>query len=154
MLLNLPLTKTTPYLSIAIAMLAGVLIITACSTSSQPQQQEEITENSALPVRDFIFGDEQPFPQCHASTLLRSTDGQFLVAWFGGTEEKDDDVGIWLSRGRPDQWSKPQAIAKLRDDPHWNPVLFQSPAQSINLFFKVGNEIDHWETWVNTSTNG
>ncbi len=122
-------------------------------------QEERTTRSSqytspTLPVKDFIFGDERPFPQCHASTLLRRSDGQFLVAWFGGTEEKDDDVGIWLSTGRPSQWSPPQEIAKIRHDPHWNPVLFQAPDSTIYLYFKVGKQIDHWETWVKTSTDG
>nr|WKN35180.1 exo-alpha-sialidase [Tunicatimonas sp. TK19036] len=132
-------------------------ILNACSSPSQPDQGNETVlaeSETELPVRDFIFGDEQPFPQCHASTLLRNTNGQFLVAWFGGTEEKDDDVGIWLSRGRPDHWSTPEEVAKLRDEPHWNPVLFQAPDETIYLYFKVGKEIDHWETWVQTSTDG
>lgn len=105
-------------------------------------------------MKDFIFGDERPFPQCHASTVLRRPDGEFLVAWFGGTEEKDDDVGIWLATGHPRQWSAPQEIAKIRHDPHWNPVLFQAPDGTIYLYFKVGKQIDHWETWVKTSTDG
>ena len=107
-----------------------------------------------LPVKDFIFGDDQPFPQCHASTVLRRPDGHFLVAWFGGTKEKDDDVGIWLSQGKPQQWSPPREVAKIRQDPHWNPVLFQAPDHTVYLYFKVGKQIDHWETWVMTSTDG
>ncbi|MEM9830496.1 MAG: sialidase family protein [Bacteroidota bacterium] len=154
MQLTLPLTKITLYFSEAVTTLLVVLLFAACSTASQPQQEEEITKRSALPIKDFVFGDEQSFPQCHASTLLRQPNGQFLVAWFGGTEEKNDDVGIWLSRGRPDQWTTPVEIAKLREDPHWNPVLFQAPDETIYLYFKVGKEIDHWETWVKTSTDG
>lgn len=34
--------------------------------------------------------DDRPFPQCHASTFVSNDDGSFVVAWFGGTEEKDD----------------------------------------------------------------
>lgn len=131
------------------------LFMWACAS----QQTDQTLENSAashtaLPVKDFIFGDDRPFPQCHASTLLRLKDGQFLVAWFGGTKEKDDDVGIWLSKGRPGQWTDPVEIAKLRNDPHWNPVLFQSPDGKVYLFFKVGKVIDQWETWLKTSTDG
>ncbi|MEM8966317.1 MAG: sialidase family protein [Bacteroidota bacterium] len=154
MQLNLLLTRITFCFLWAVAALAGAFLPIACSTSSQPQQEEVITEKSSLPVKDFIFGDEQPFPQCHASTLLRRSDGKFLVAWFGGTEEKDNDVGIWLSVGRSNQWTKPKEIAKLREDPHWNPVLFQAPDETIYLYFKVGKEIDHWETWVKTSIDG
>ncbi|MGK7396090.1 MAG: sialidase family protein [Candidatus Cyclobacteriaceae bacterium M3_2C_046] len=99
----------------------------------------------------FIFGDDKPFPQCHASSLLRLDDGTFMVAWFGGTREKHDDVGIWLSRGNPGDWSDPEEIAKIRPDAHWNPVLFQAPDQIIYLFFKVGKTIEKWETWYKTS---
>ncbi|MGB3589158.1 MAG: sialidase family protein [Tunicatimonas sp.] len=152
MLPNL-LIRVSHFLS-AIAILC-VLSLAACSTSSQPKEAKElIAEEAILPVKDFIFGDEQPFPQCHASTVLRRSDGQFLVAWFGGTEEKDDDVGVWLAIGRPDQWTKPKEVAKIREDPHWNPVLFQAPDETIYLYFKVGKEIDHWETWVITSADG
>lgn len=136
------------------------LIFGACSS---PQQQEEGAEQTNttqasteqdLPVSDFTFGDDQPFPQCHASTLVRLDNGQFLVAWFGGKHEKNDDVGIWLSKGRPGNWSVPQEVAKIREDPHWNPVLFQAEDGEVLLFFKVGKEIDYWETWLKTSTDG
>ena len=120
----------------------------------RPQAAQSSQSTNSLPTKDFIFGDEQPFPQCHASTVLRCHDGKFLVSWFGGTREKDDDVGIWLSAGQPQQWSPPQEVAKIRHDPHWNPVLFQAPDSTIYLYFKVGKQIDHWETWVKTSSDG
>ncbi len=69
------------------------------------------------------LGRGHPFAQCH-----RTNDGQFLVAWFGGTHEKHNDVGIWLSKGTPQYWSAPVEVAKLREDPHWNPVLFTAPS--------------------------
>lgn len=131
------------------------LFLWVCTSSQPDTVGENKTESQAsLPVKDFIFGDDRPFPQCHASTLLRLDDGQFLVAWFGGTEEKDDDVGIWLSKGRPGNWSDPVEVAKIRNDPHWNPVLFQSPEGEAYLFFKVGKVIDQWETWLKTSQDG
>lgn len=100
----------------------------------------------------FVFGDERQFGQAHASTILRTKDHQYLVAWFGGTHEKHDDVGIWLSKGKPGNWSAPIEVAKIRDDAHWNPVLFRTPDEII-LFFKVGKTIDLWETWVMTSVD-
>lgn len=131
------------------------LFLWVCTSSQPDTVGENKTESQAsLPIKDFIFGDDRPFPQCHASTLLRLDDGQFLVAWFGGTEEKDDDVGIWLSKGRPGNWSDPVEVAKIRNDPHWNPVLFQSPEGEAYLFFKVGKVIDQWETWLKTSQDG
>ena len=102
-------------------------------------------------VKDFVFGDKRDFAQCHASTLVRLPDGQFLVAWFGGTEEKNSDVGIWISKGRPGKWNAPVEVAKIREDAHWNPVLQRAANGKIYLYFKVGTEIPYWETWVKTS---
>ena len=112
-------------------------------------------ENSgALIARDFIFDDDRPFRECHASTLIRLDNGDFLTAWFGGTREKDPDVGIWLSKGKPGRWSVPQQVAKIRDDAHWNPVLFCNEKGAVYLYFKVGKEIPSWETWVTVSPDG
>ena len=110
--------------------------------------------SEALVARDFIFGDDRPFKECHASTLIRLDDGDFLVAWFGGTQEKNPDVGIWLSKGKPHEWSVPQQVAKVRDDAHWNPVLFCDGKGTVYLYFKVGKEIPSWETWVTASQDG
>ncbi len=108
----------------------------------------------ALAHRDFVFGDDRPFKECHASTLIHLNDGNFLVSWFGGTRESHDDVGIWLSKGKPGNWSKPRQVAKIRNDAHWNPVLFQDAKGKIYLYFKVAKKIPVWETWVITSTDG
>ncbi len=104
---------------------------------------------------DFVFGDDRPFAQCHASTLVEAEGGTILCAWFGGTEEKDDDVGIWLSRFVDSAWTPPVEVAKVNETPHWNPVLFRDPARGTYLFFKVGREIPFWETnWMETKDNG
>jgi predicted neuraminidase len=105
----------------------------------------------ALVARDFVFADDRSFKECHASTLLRLNDDSYLVAWFGGTREKDPDVGIWLSKGNADNWSVPRQVAKIRNDAHWNPVLFGDETGTVYLFFKVGKEIPIWETWVTIS---
>jgi predicted neuraminidase len=101
----------------------------------------------------FVFEPGQSFAQCHASTVLHTRNGNFLVAWFGGTHEKHDDVGIWLSKGKPGNWSAPVEIVKIREDAHWNPVLFRGKDGNIILYFKVGKTIDHWETWYKLSSD-
>jgi predicted neuraminidase len=117
------------------------------------EEKVEVKDTILTIKSDYIFGDERAFAQCHASTLLRTKDHRYLVAWFGGTHEKHDDVGIWLSRGNPGSWSAPVEVAKLREDPHWNPVLFRAPSGEIILYFKVGRTIDLWETWMMTSAD-
>jgi predicted neuraminidase len=113
---------------------------------SAPQQ--------AVGSKEFVFGDHPGFAQCHASTVLHLKNGQFLVAWFGGTKEKHDDVGIWLARRISTGWEAPRQVAKIRYEPHWNPVLFQAPSGKIFLYFKVGKEIEQWESWAITSVDG
>jgi len=141
----------------SVSLLTMIFAITfACNPSKEKQTEEETTTpamETQLPKKDFVFGDDRPFPQCHASTVANLPDGQFLVSWFGGTREKDDDVGIWIVKGKPGNWSDPLEIAKIREDPHWNPVLFRSSEGKIFLYFKVGKTIDEWETWVKTSTD-
>ena len=126
-------------------------VLTACDSKRTTADEKQKKDTVVVVAKDYVFGEDRPFAQCHASTVLRKKDGQFLVAWFGGTHEKHDDVGIWLSNGKPGNWSKPEEVAKIREDAHWNPVLFQDPSGKIILFFKVGKTIDYWETWYQTS---
>jgi len=105
-------------------------------------------------VHEHIFQDDRPFQSCHASTLVQLSNNRFLAAWFGGTHEKHPDVGIWSAERREGRWSPPRFLAKVRQSPHWNPVLFADPAGRVHLFFKVGDEIPQWETWVMTSEDG
>src|SRR6266496_3624614 len=45
---------------------------------------------------EFIY-ETAPFPSCHASTIAETKAG-LIAAWFGGTAERNPDVGIWVSR--------------------------------------------------------
>jgi predicted neuraminidase len=128
-----------------------VIIVFLCSIATVCSAQRKA---ETIGKRDFIFTDERPFRECHASTLIPLEDGNYLVAWFGGTKEKDPDVGIWLSKGKPGKWSTPLQVAKIRNDAHWNPVLFNDGKGNIFLYFKVGKEIPSWETWVIASKDG
>ncbi len=104
---------------------------------------------------NFVFGKERPFAQCHASTVVQTADGTLLAAWFGGTEEKNPDVSIWLSRFVNGAWSAPVRAARVHECAHWNPVLFTDAEGATHLFFKVGPEIPYWQTyWMTTQDNG
>lgn len=97
---------------------------------------------------EFIFKTEEvPFQSCHASTIAQTNSG-LLAAWFGGTAEKNPDVGIWLSRYENGKWSKPQEVANgiqynTKRYPCWNPVLYNN-GKEILLFFKVGPSPSEW----------
>ena len=98
---------------------------------------------------EFIY-NKASFPQCHASTLVETPRG-LVAAWFGGTREKDPDVGIWSSYHDGAGWSSPKEWANgIQHDglrhPCWNPALVQPPGDAPTmLFFKVGpNPSDWW----------
>ena len=54
---------------------------------------------------EFVF-ESAPFASCHASTIVETRSG-LVAAWFGGTREGADDVGIWLSRRVSGKWTLP-----------------------------------------------
>lgn len=136
-----------------IAIVAMGSLVCSCAKKKEVDTTTAKVEEPALEVLStgFVTGEDEPFAQCHASTIVRTGDGEFLVSWFAGTHEKHDDVGIWISKGVPGHWSVPTEIVKVRNDAHWNPVLFRTPRGRIILFFKVGKVIDEWETWFMVS---
>jgi predicted neuraminidase len=113
-------------------------------------------ESPAVLVREFIY-ETAPFPSCHASTI-ESTPKGLVAAWFGGTDEGNDDVGIWVSRHDGKAWSAPVEVAngvesKTKRYPCWNPVLYQSPGGPLLLFYKVGPNPRAWWGMVIRSTD-
>jgi len=106
---------------------------------------------------EFIF-ERAPFPSSHASTIVETRDG-LVAAWFGGTRERDPDVGIWVSRHSASGWTTPAEVANgVQADgtrhPCWNPVLFQPSNGPLVLFYKVGPSPREWWGEVRTSGDG
>jgi predicted neuraminidase len=106
---------------------------------------------------EFIF-ETAPFRECHASTIAESKDG-LVVAWFGGTAERNPDVGIWLSRYENGKWTTPREVANGVQSPEnrgpcWNPVLFQPKSGPLMLFYKVGPSPRRWWGLLTTSDDG
>jgi predicted neuraminidase len=106
----------------------------------------------------FIF-ETAPFPECHASTIAETKAG-LVAAWFGGTRERNPDVGIWLSRHVGDRWTPPVEVANgvgssTNRYPCWNPVLFQPKAGPLLLFYKVGpSPSTWWGMWMTSDDSG
>ena len=115
---------------------------------ARPAKANPAPRFPGLVSEDFVF-TKATFPQCHASTLCETSRG-LVVAWFGGTEEKAKDVGIWVSYHDGSGWSSPREWAngvQHRDHRHpcWNPVLYQPPGDGPTLlFFKVGPNPKEW----------
>jgi predicted neuraminidase len=114
-------------------------------------------QSSAIVTTEFIY-ESAPFPSCHASTIVETERG-LVAAWFGGTAERNPDVGIWVSRRESGQWTTPVEVANgvqtptLRH-PTWNPVLFQPRSGPLMLFYKVGPSPSTWWGMVMTSADG
>lgn len=107
---------------------------------------------------EFIY-ETAPFPSCHASTIAEPTGGGLVTAWFGGTAEKNPDVGIWVARLDGGQWTAPVEVANgVQPDgkrhPTWNPVLFQPKTGPLLLFYKVGPSPQTWWGELRSSADG
>ena len=112
-------------------------------------------------VTSELIYEKAPFSSCHASTIVESNKG-LVAAWFGGTDEGNKDVGIWVSRKENGKWSAPEEVADGvqapgKRHPCWNPVLFQ-PKHPIGspllLFFKVGPSPRSWWGELVSSKDG
>ncbi len=115
------------------------------------------TVQPGLLKTEFIY-ETAPFPSCHASTIEKTKDG-LIASWFGGTAEKNPDVGIWVSRSEGGKWTTPVEVANgVQPDgtrqPSWNPVLFQPKTGPLMLFYKVGPDPQLWWGEVRTSEDG
>lgn len=125
--------------------LGSVLAIALVASLEQPVVKAE-----------FVF-EQAPFPSAHASTIVE-TPGGLVAAWFGGTQEKNPDVGIWLSRFDGSMWSEPVEVANGvqpngKRYPCWNPVLFQPSNGPLLLFYKVGPSPSEWWALVRMSAD-
>jgi predicted neuraminidase len=103
---------------------------------------------------EFLF-DSVSFPSVHASTIVETRRG-LAAAWFGGSREGADDVGIWVSRRVDDEWTPPVEVAAGTQTtgarhPCWNPVLFRMSDGALALFYKVGPSPQSWWGMLRTS---
>lgn len=112
---------------------------------------------SAVLHSEFL-NEKATYPECHASTLVELAPGTLGAAWFGGTKERNPDVGIWFSRQENGRWQKAVEVANGVQPnaprlPTWNPVLFQPPGAPLMLFYKVGPSPSKWWGMVISSTD-
>jgi predicted neuraminidase len=143
--------------------------LTIQSTPNGDREECRLDLESAGIERCFVLGNERPFAQCHASTLVETRDGRIVVAFFAGTYEGHSDVAIWTAEtktaggsGRT-TFGPPGRAVKVADVAHWNPVLYRLDPNAgagdeagdvIALQFKVGARIRTWQTWLARSHDG
>lgn len=131
-----------------------LLCITAADAADLAQQPGWISA-------EFLY-ETAPFPSCHASTIVETPSG-LVAAFFGGTDEKNPDVGIWVTRHIDGEWTAPVEVANgvqyLKTDgapqrqPCWNPVLFQEPDGQLLLFYKCGPDPEKWWGMLTNSSD-
>lgn len=105
----------------------------------------------------FIY-ESAPFPSCHASTIAETKSG-LVASWFGGSDEGEPDVSIWIARHDGRSWGAPVQVADGvqaggKRWPCWNPVLFQAPGGPLFLYYKVGPRPSSWWGMVIQSLDG
>ena len=93
--------------------------------------------------------DKMPTDMAHSSTIIETSNGTLLVAWFGGKGEHDPSCQIWASRYTYGAWTEPAVIATNESTlgevkPAWNPVLFNFKNGKIILFYKLGDRPYYW----------
>ena len=132
-----------------IILMSAMLILGSCGNRPSKKTGEKTGKHPAIVTEEFIYEiEDAPTPQCHASTIEESN-GVVVASWFGGTEEKNKDVEIWVSRKVNGKWSKPVAVANgVQKDgtryPTWNPVLFKPKDGPLYNFYKIGPDPRTW----------
>ena len=79
--------------------LASTLIVAALLTGLGP-----VADDPAIVLQEFIY-ERGPYPSVHASTIVETSSGDLVAAWFGGQRERSPDVGIWVSRKEKGGWT-------------------------------------------------
>ena len=110
-------------------------------------------------LRAEFINEHASYPSCHASTIVETSKNELVAAWFGGTAERNPDVGIWVARQENGHWLPGVEVANGVQPsgprlPTWNPVLFQPRAGPLVLFYKVGPSPSTWWGMVTTSGDG
>jgi len=147
-----------------ILILSLFVFIASCGNKSKKTEDKLIDNKKkseiAIVTEEFIYEiADAKTPQCHASTIEESN-GVLVASWFGGTAEKNKDVGIWLSRKLDGKWSVPKELVNgVQEDgsryPCWNPVLFKAKNKPLMLFYKVGpNPREWWGMYISSEDGG
>jgi predicted neuraminidase len=129
-------------------LLSLAMTLFACGLFGSLTPITQAADKPGVLVHEFLY-EKAPFPSCHASTIAQTPKG-LVTAFFGGSDEGNDDVGIWVCRRDGSTWSAPVEVANGVEStdkryPCWNPVLYQAPDGPLLLFYKVGpNPIEWW----------
>ena len=137
------------------------VLLPSHSVDAAPRRtlREDLQYQAGIVASEFLY-EKASFPQCHAASI-EETDRGLIAAFFGGTAEKNPDVGIWVCRKDRDMasWTAPFEVANgvqhatLRY-PTWNPVLIQATDGPLLLFYKAGPHPENWWGMLTSSNDG
>jgi predicted neuraminidase len=159
----------TTVIMVSMLSCASKSTVDTASTDVSSEQPNDITGKFFLPPLAkpgegaYVHGeliyplDDKPTPECHASTIVETPSG-FVSAFFAGTREKHEDVGIRVSRLESGKWTRPVEVVNGVQDanlryPTWNPVLFMPKDGPLMLFYKVGPDPRTWWGMLMTSND-
>lgn len=140
----------------------ALLCVIFLGSCKQPVEQKielaDKTWKEGILVEEFV-NENAPYPSCHAATIVETTNGELVASWFGGTHERNPDVGIWLSKRKNGKWTEGVEVANgVQNDtlryPTWNPVLYQIPDGDLMLFYKIGPSPSTWWGMLMRSSDG
>ena len=112
--------------------LIGCMILATAGICASPREEIVISEEFISPCWDKY--------DCHASSLVETTEGEVLVVWKGGHGEGksnidiDSKVGLWQSRFDGKKWSLREMIHFETESVVWNPVLTQLSSRGTASF--------------------
>ncbi len=108
---------------------------------------------------ELIFEKVEGFPSCHAATIAELPNGDLLVAWYAGQQEKATDVSILCSRRAQgsEKWSEPKVLVDTPNKSEGNPILWYDSKGTLWLFY-VTMQGDGWTTcnikYIKSKDNG
>jgi predicted neuraminidase len=135
----------------------SLLVLLLCAGGISMAQTISNPWRSGIITDEFIY-ETAPYKECHSATIAETPQG-LVASWFGGTKERNPDVGIWVSRKVNGKWTEGVNVANgIQNDtlryPCWNPVLFQIPKGDLMLFYKIGPSPSTWKGYLKTSKDG
>ena len=120
----------------------------------------DIPQKKGIVTNEFLY-EKADFPQAHSATIVETTAGDLVSAFFGGTREGAPDVCIYTCRKDKgsDKWTAPALAADGILSPTlrkacYNPVLYQMKDGSLYLFYKIGNKVSDWVGYLKKSDDG
>lgn len=120
----------------------------------------DFPRRKGIVTNEFLY-EKADFPQCHSATIVETTKGDLVTAFFGGTREGHPDVCIYVCRKEKgsNAWTKPALaadgiISAIERKACYNPVLYQMPNGPLYLFYKIGSRVSDWKGYLKVSNDG